>query len=171
MTRPRILLLNGSYEPLTIVGWRKAITLVLADTVDVVETYSEPILSPGKAWASPAVIRLRQYINLGWLPVPFSRQNVFARDGHRCQYCQQPFHSRDLTLDHVMPRARGGHKTWDNVVASCGPCNRRKRDRTPKEAGMKLSKPICEPRWAQLVRGELIPEDRPQEWEPWLRVA
>ncbi len=171
MERPRTLLLNGSYEPLTSMGWQRAIALVLTEKVDVIEAYEERVHSPSASWRIPAVIRLRQYLHLGWLPVPFSRDNVFARDGYRCQYCLDLFRPGDLNLDHVIPRAKGGLRTWDNVVASCIPCNRRKRDRTPREAGLSLPRTPKEPRWAQLVRGDLIPEDRPDEWEPWLRVA
>ena len=171
MKRSRTLLLNGSYEPLPTQGWQRAIALVLTQKVDLIEAYTHRVHSPSESWPAPAVIRLRQYLHLGWLPVPFSRQNVFSRDGHQCQYCLDVFRTADLTLDHVIPRAQGGPRSWDNVVASCVPCNRRKRDRTPREAGLSLPRPPKEPRWAQLVRGDLIPEDRPEEWEPWLRVA
>ena len=108
MERPRTLLLNGSYEPLTSMGWQRAIALVLTEKVDVIEAYEERVHSPSASWRIPAVIRLRQYLHLGWLPVPFSRDNVFARDGYRCQYCLDLFRPGDLNLDHVIPRAKGG---------------------------------------------------------------
>lgn len=167
----RTLLLNGSYEPLSSVCWERAFGLILLEKVDVVEAYEETVCSPSRCWSVPAVIRMRRYVRLPWRPPPFNRQNVFARDGYRCQYCQEVGRSRDLTLDHVIPRSRGGPRSWGNVVTCCARCNRRKRDRTPKEARMKLLKTPRLPHWAQFAQGDMLTPNMPEEWEPYLRVA
>ena len=168
--KPRTLLLNASYEALTVLDWKRAIGLVVLDRVDLVEEYEVTISSPRRSWKVPAVIRLRDYLRRPWVPVPFSRRNVFLRDEYRCQYCLLGLTSSDATLDHVHPRSRGGEHRWENVTTACGPCNRKKGARTPSEAAMPLHQRPFKPRWLPFTK-KASGFHFPEEWEPWLKLA
>jgi 5-methylcytosine-specific restriction endonuclease McrA len=134
------LLLNATYEPLKVVHWQKAITLWCQGKVEVISSYDREVRSPSVSFKLPSVIRLLRYIkikrNVDY--VPFSRANIYARDDHACQYCGERFPASQLTFDHVIPVARGGRKEWENIVTCCIPCNRRKGDLLPDEAGFRL---------------------------------
>ena len=134
------LLLNASYEPLKIVDWQKAVTLWCQGKVEVISVYDREIRGVTVRVKLPSVLRLLRHVRMKrpFADVPFSRANVYARDDHRCQYCGDRFTPGQLTFDHVVPVARGGHKGWDNIVTCCIPCNRRKGDRVPEEAGLRL---------------------------------
>ena len=132
------LVLNASYEGVNIVGARRALTLVLKGAA-VVEKVSRYTTRTARLDIPvPSVIRLLRYRRLPRLNRSVSRRGLLLRDGNRCQYCGQVRPPRDLTLDHVRPRSRGGGSTWENLVAACFPCNNRKSDRTPEVAGMVL---------------------------------
>lgn len=159
-------MLNATYEPLSVVPARRAACLVLADKADVVEDDGTVLRSASLEVPNPLVIRLRYVVK-----VPFhrrtalSRRAVFARDEHRCQYCGGLADS----IDHVMPRSRGGEHVWDNVAAACRPCNLSKRDRTPDEAGMRLARPPRAPRemaWVTVAVARV-----PEAWKPYLARA
>jgi 5-methylcytosine-specific restriction endonuclease McrA len=115
----------------------------------------------------PRVVQLVLYDRMPRATVRLTRRNIFLRDAHTCQYCARRASPRELNLDHVMPRSRGGPMTWENVVCSCRGCNLRKGGRTPAEANMRLiRKPIC-PRWSPILALAFSPS-RPREWEPFL---
>jgi hypothetical protein len=135
MIRRAVLQLNASYEPLRIISGKKALTLVTKG-VAVVELPTSKLIYPGIYL--PSVIRLRSYKHVPIRMQVVSRRNIFMRDGERCMYCGQRFKTQELTLDHIIPRSRGGKNSWDNLVACCQKDNHRKGDRTPEEAGMKL---------------------------------
>jgi 5-methylcytosine-specific restriction endonuclease McrA len=134
------LVLNASYEPLRVVSWQKAITLLFQGKVEVIAVYDREIHGVTVRVKLPSVLRLLRHVRMKrpFADVPFSRANVYARDDHSCQYCGRRFAPGHLTFDHVVPVARGGHKGWDNIVTCCIPCNRRKGDGTPEEAGLRL---------------------------------
>jgi hypothetical protein len=134
MRRP-VLQLNASYEPLRIISAKKALTLITKG-VALVELPTSKMIYPGIYL--PSVIRLRTYRHVPIRMQVASRKNIYIRDGHRCMYCGRSFAGQELTLDHVIPRSKGGANSWDNLVAACTKCNHRKADRTPDEAGMKL---------------------------------
>jgi 5-methylcytosine-specific restriction endonuclease McrA len=121
-------------------------------------------------WAlqAPAVVRLRRGGTITRQVVRFGRANVYARDGFRCQYCGERKSARDLNYDHVIPRARGGKTTWDNIVTSCYACNDRKGSRTPEEAGMKLRKrPIKPNRLSVTPAFRVHRSEMPESWLPY----
>jgi 5-methylcytosine-specific restriction endonuclease McrA len=115
----------------------------------------------------PRVVQLLSYDRMPRATVRLTRRNVYLRDGHTCQYCARIATPRDLNLDHVMPRSRGGPMTWENVVCSCRVCNLRKGGRTPAEANMRLMRKPTRPRWSPILALALSPK-RPREWEPFL---
>ena len=136
----KVLVLNASYEPLNITGWRRAAILMLKGKAEQVE-HSGKYLA--KDFPLPTVIRLRHYVTVPYREIPLTRRNVLNRDNHTCQYCGHKGDS--LTLDHVMPRSRGGPDTWENLITACMRCNVKKGSRTPKEAGMLLRYPPRKP--------------------------
>jgi 5-methylcytosine-specific restriction endonuclease McrA len=160
------LVLNASYEPLSVVPARRAVCLVLADKADMIEADGTELHSPSITLPSPLVVRLRYMVKVPYeRRTALSRRAVFARDDYRCQYCG---HTAD-SIDHVLPRSRGGLHDWENVAASCRPCNLAKRDRTPDEAGMRLLRPCRAPRAAAWV---VVSVARvPEAWKPYLAIA
>lgn len=131
----RALVLNATYEPLSIVSARRAVVLVLREKAELVEHGAGAFRSEAVALPIPSVIRLRTFVKVPYARrVPLNRRAVFARDSGRCQYCGKGAEN----LDHVFPRSRGGAHAWENVVAACRRCNTRKGSRAPEEAGLKL---------------------------------
>ena len=146
----QVLVLNASYEPLNVTSWRRATVMLLMGKAEGLEHDAGILLRPGLA--RPSVIRLRQFVRVPFRPLPLTRRNLFHRDGHRCQYCGcgggPPGGGAggvSLSIDHVMPRSRGGAHSWDNVTTACLRCNVNKGNRTPREAGMVLARPPRRP--------------------------
>ncbi len=129
----KVLVLNASYEPLNITSWRRAVVLLLKGKAEQLEFTATEIYT---AFPLPTVIRLRYYVRVPYKEIPLTRRNVLERDDQTCQYCS--YRGDGLTLDHVVPRSRGGGDTWENLVAACVRCNVRKGNRTPDEASMPL---------------------------------
>jgi 5-methylcytosine-specific restriction endonuclease McrA len=143
----RVLVLNASYEPLQLVSARRAIVLLLQEKAELVEATEQRLRAAGFFLDVPLVIRLVRYIRIPRrLRLPCSRRGVLTRDRETCQYCGTQPGRGQLTVDHVVPRPRGGQTTWDNVVAACRDCNHRKGGRTPEEARMRLRHEPKEPR-------------------------
>ena len=160
------LVLNASFEPLSVVSSRRATCLVLTDKAEMLEDDGTVIRSERLVFPSPSVIRLRYMVKVPYVRrTALSRRAIFVRDEHRCQYCG----ARADSIDHVLPRSRGGAHTWENVAAACRPCNLGKRDRTPEEAGMLLAKPCRAPRstaWV-VVSVNAVPD----AWRRYLPLA
>ncbi|MXY79549.1 MAG: HNH endonuclease [Chloroflexi bacterium] len=139
-----VLVLNQNYEPLNVCNARRAFVLLERGKAEVVKDGERALRSVARAFHIPSVIRMVYYIKRPRPAARLSRREVFARDGFTCQYCGR--HSRDLTLDHVVPRHRNGPHTWENLVSACKPCNHRKAGRTPEEARMRLIRAPRRPR-------------------------
>ncbi len=147
-----VLVLNSTYEPLNIVPVQRAIVLLLKEKAEVVEAAERQIRAEHLAMEWPLVIRLIAYVPLPRrLPLPLSRRTVLARDMYTCQYCGGQPGRQQLTVDHVIPRSRGGKTIWENVATACGSCNRRKGDRTPDEARMQLRSKPARPQFVAIV--------------------
>jgi 5-methylcytosine-specific restriction endonuclease McrA len=137
MDQLAVLVLNHTYEPLHFTNARRAITLLLSGKAEGVESSPRVIRSPSRAYPLPSVIRLAVYIRRPFLErVAFNKKNILRRDGYTCQYCRR--RGDKLTVDHVIPRSRGGPTTWTNVVAACLRCNLLKGNRTLDEARLSL---------------------------------
>ena len=160
------LVLNATYEPLSVVPVRRAVCLVLSEKAEILHDDGTVMRSARRCVARPLVIRLRYMVKVPYhRRTALSRRAVFARDNHRCQYCGEHADS----IDHVLPRSRGGLHVWENVVAACRPCNLRKRDRTPDDAGMNLVRHPVTPRelaWVVVAVGHV-----PEVWRPYLATA
>ena len=135
-----VLVLNASYEPINICAARRALVLVLKGVASAEEETTIAIHSARRSVSLPSVIRLLEYRRIPHQTRALSRKNILMRDRYTCQYCHRVMPSGELTLDHVIPRSRSGESSWENLVACCHPCNNRKGNRTPDEAGMKLSR-------------------------------
>jgi len=133
-----VLVLNASYEPINVCAARRAIVLVLKGVAMTEEENGHFLHAARLAIRLPSVIRLLEYRRIPHQTRALSRKNILLRDRNTCQYCGELLPSGELTLDHVVPRSRGGASTWENLVACCHPCNRQKGNQFPTEAGMKL---------------------------------
>jgi 5-methylcytosine-specific restriction endonuclease McrA len=163
-----VLVLNATYEPINVCTVRRAVVLLMKEKAEVLEHGDRVLHSGTSTVARPVVIRLVSYVR-----VPrdthrrkITRRAVFARDDWTCQYCGS---RGNLTVDHVIPRSKGGPSTWDNIVASCAPCNRRKGDALPKQAGMI-------PRHAPRVPGphvfiQVASPTIPSAWQQYLAIG
>ena len=160
------LVLNATYEPLSVVSALRAVCLVLGDKADLIADNGTVLHSERISLPSPSVVRLRYVVKVPYARrTAMSRRALFARDNFSCQYCGGFADS----LDHVVPRSRGGQHTWENVAAACRPCNLRKRDRTPAEANMVLARPPRAPRDQAWITAAINPV--PQEWLPYVAIA
>jgi 5-methylcytosine-specific restriction endonuclease McrA len=139
--RHPVLVLNASYEPINICAARRALILVLKGLASTEAQAPGQFHSQRQNVPLPSVIRLLEYRRIPHQTRALSRKNILMRDRYTCQYCQKVLNTGDLTLDHVIPRSRGGETTWENLVACCNPCNNKKGNRTPEEAGLKLLRP------------------------------
>ena len=168
-TGGRVLVLNASYEPINVCTTRRATVLVLKERAEVLENSEGQLHSERLVMDRPCVIRLIRYVR-----IPrdvhrrkITRKAVLARDAYTCQYCGHE--ASGLTVDHVIPRSRGGTSGWDNIVAACAPCNRRKGNRLPREASMSLRTRPKAPGPNVFIR---IASPRvPDQWEQYLLAA
>jgi 5-methylcytosine-specific restriction endonuclease McrA len=160
----KVLVLNASYEPLNITSWRRAVVLLIKDKAESLEDMGKFIYSDIPL---PTVIRLRQYVRVPYAEIALTRKNLLHRDSHSCQYCG--FDGEALTLDHVMPRSRGGQDTWENMVVACMRCNVNKGNRTPKEAGMALRKTPHKPHSSLFFEvSRQVKNGAHQEWKKYV---
>ena len=161
----QVLVLNASYEPLNVCSVRRAHVLVWKGKAEIIESLPKGLRSATDTYVWPHVIRLVQYVRVPRaIQRKISRRALFARDGWRCAYCGTA--SSRLTLDHVVPRSKGGESIWENVVAACAPCNHRKGDRTVEEARMELRVRPRPP--APVLFIHLAAPSVPDRWQQYL---
>jgi 5-methylcytosine-specific restriction endonuclease McrA len=184
------LVLNRGWTPIQVTSAREAISMVAKGTALIIEpgTFAthdlvtwndvsrakarfegETIRSARLALVPPEVILLKTYPGQGVQAVVFSRKNLFKRDRYTCQYCGTQPGPEELTIEHIVPRSKGGLSGWENCVLACIPCNKRKADRTPEQAGMKLRSTPRKPTWKALVR--VAPRERRESWDAFLSRA
>ncbi|HYE74162.1 MAG TPA: HNH endonuclease [Blastocatellia bacterium] len=136
----RVLVLNSTYEPINVCTVRRAVVLVLKGVARTEERSHNHLHSARTHIIAPSVIRLLTYVHIPFERKSLSRKNILLRDHNTCQYCGKIFNPTELTLDHVIPKSRGGGSNWDNLVACCKRCNNYKGSALPEEAGMRLVK-------------------------------
>lgn len=187
MINSAVLVLNRSFLPIHVTTVRRAFTLLYQGVAKAVNEQYQTFnfndwseLRPhagedcigvvGGVIKIPRVILLVAYDRLPKRHVRFSRYNIFMRDKNTCQYCGRVFPRRELNLDHVIPRSRGGLSTWENIVCSCHACNRKKGGRTPTEAGLRLIRPPRKPRWTPYL-GFNFEGIQYREWQPFLNFV
>jgi len=164
------LLLNATFEPIKVVSWQRAMTLFCQQKVEIVETHDREVRAVTFTFRLPSVVRLLRYVRIRQKSdyVPFTRANIYARDGFRCQYCGVVFDSEELTFDHVVPSAQGGRRTWENIVTACEPCNKAKADRTPAQAGLTLIRAPKKPKASPALRVTVGLRKTPDNWRSYL---
>ena len=162
-----VLVLNQDYQALAVCSVERAMVLVFLQKAEMVAARAgRQLRTAREQYPWPSVVRLKRYIRVPYRRVMLSRRNVLRRDGHRCQYCGA---TDRLTLDHVHPRSRGGADAWENLVAACVPCNNRKGNRTPEEAGMALARKPYRPSHVMYMRDIVGGLD--ETWKPYLYAA
>jgi 5-methylcytosine-specific restriction endonuclease McrA len=145
-----VLVLNKDYQPLSVCSVERSVKLMFLDKAELVHEHPSFVLrTVSDTYAYPSVIRLNRYIRIPYQRIVLSRKNVIKRDRHRCQYCGSTKH---LTIDHVLPKSRGGKDTWENLVAACSRCNLKKGDNTPEEANMPLEREPFRPNHISFLR-------------------
>ena len=164
----RTLLLNATFEPISVVSWKKAVTLAFLGKVEVIREYEQEIRGVSRSFRQPAVIRLRHLVRSNHRNVKFSRRNVFIRDNFTCQYCGKKFDSKHLTCDHITPKSRGGITEWTNIVTSCMRCNVKKGDKLPDEVEMYPRKRPSRPNGFYLVMLHVGMQVLPDYWKEYV---
>jgi len=187
MLNSGVLVLNRAYFPVHVTTVRRAFCLLYAGLAQAINSryelfdfkswselslhaHDEAVGMVGRTIRVPRVVVLLAYDRVPRRTVRFSRHNIFVRDRNRCQYCGRTFPRSELNLDHVLPRSRGGSATWENIVCSCVPCNKRKGGRAPHEAEMKLIAAPSRPRWSPEYAFSLRTSIH-REWLPFLNVV
>lgn len=135
-----VLVLNATYEPINVCEWKRAVVLIIKNKAEVIE-HKEKLI--GKNFWLPAVIKLKYYVKIPYEHVSITRKNILYRDNYTCQYCGKE--KQRLTIDHIIPKSRGGTDSWENMVTACVDCNVKKGDRTPDEANMSLIRKTLPP--------------------------
>lgn len=160
-----VLVLNQDYTPLTVCSVQRAFMLIFLSKADLVTEVKEKRLrSINQSFPFPSVIKVRYYVNIPYKGVVMSRHNIFKRDGGKCQYCGT---HKELTIDHIVPRSKGGKSTWTNLVTACKRCNSRKSDYTLDKVGMKLLKAPVKPSYVTFLRMMHNGNCR-EDWSPYL---
>lgn len=182
LDRHPALVLNADYQPISYLPlsmwhWQEAIKAVFSGKVTVVDIYPDVVIRAANLEIPlPSVIALNEYVKQPNNRPAFTKKNVFLRDQYTCQYCSHRFHTRDLSLDHVMPRSMGGILSWENVVTSCRKCNGKKGSLTVNQlrsVGMRLLREPYTPTQFQLhnIAGRMLPKKVPSAWAPYLGLA
>jgi len=166
-----VLVLGQSYEPLERVDWKRAMVLWAAGRVEILETWEgRTIRTPRYDLPMPSVVRYLRSRRRTPTGLRFSRETIYMRDRGLCQYCLLPVTRRESTYDHIQPKSRGGDSRWENIVLACRPCNQKKGNRTPSEAGMALRFAPTRPAlgsWQLLVGHR---DALPPSWRPYLGI-
>ncbi|MDR3707717.1 MAG: HNH endonuclease [Capsulimonadaceae bacterium] len=146
-----VLVLNSDFEPLNVCNLRRAVVLVYMGKADILHTdeHASPMQLADGSVAAPSVVKLRYHVRRPLPELKLSRRSIFARDNYTCQYCGHQ--SRDLTIDHILPKRHGGDMRWDNLVACCRKCNTKKGDKLLSQTGMKLMRPPRRPRYVPYI--------------------
>jgi 5-methylcytosine-specific restriction endonuclease McrA len=147
-----VLKLDSSFKPIEIIGWEEAIILTWLNKAWAVEYTDKWVHSATKAFQIPSVIVLKRFIDEKFFTLPCTRKNILVRDENRCQYCGTRFGEDDLTIDHVIPRSKGGTSVWNNVATACKPCNQKKRDYLVENSPVSLIRSPKKPSYRSIIK-------------------
>ena len=167
MTETKTLKLDSSFRPIEVIDAVEALVLCLIGKAQAIETYSKVIKSVNESFELPCVIALKRIVKFRYQTIPCHRRNVIWRDNNQCQYCSKHFMADKLTIDHVIPRSRGGKNDWFNLVTACKKCNQKKGDKTPSEANMPLIKEPKIPKsdiFKNISKNQIIPRWKYYLW-------
>ena len=159
-----VLVLNANYSPMTVCTAKRAISLYFLNKIDVLSNYNEKVHSPSTSLDLPSIIKIKTYIKNNSMAVELSRKNVLVRDNYICQYCKKQ--SKSLTVDHVVPKFKGGQDSWENLVAACKNCNQIKGEHTPEEARMPLIRKPKRPN--RIHYFQRLVKKKQADWRPYL---
>lgn len=163
----KVLVLNQDFSPLAICSVNRAFLLVFLEKAELLEHDDlNTIHTISDSYKKPTVIKINRYINVPYRGVVLTRQNLFKRDGNSCQYCGS---KEDLTVDHLIPRSRGGRSVWDNLVTACKPCNSRKGDMNPDQVGLTLKRQPFKPTYLMFLKNTM--GDMRKEWHSYLKSS
>ncbi|WP_276499644.1 HNH endonuclease [Pontibacter litorisediminis] len=164
--KDKVLILNQDFSAIAVCSIQRAFRLVYLDKAEMVsKSASEVLHTVSTTYPVPSIIRLQRYVRVPYYGIALSRHNVMRRDNYSCQYCGSVKH---LTLDHLLPRCRGGETKWQNLVTACSRCNSRKGDRTPEEAGLKLLRKPTRPTLQTFLQLHLNHSN--SDWKTYLGV-
>ncbi len=164
-----VLVLNNDYAPLNVCNLRRAVVLVYLGKAEVVHTNSKVIRTVDGSFDSPSVVKLRYHVKRPMPELKLSRRSIFARDDYACQYCGRQ--TRDLTIDHVVPKRLGGKSDWENLVCSCRRCNTKKGDKTLAQANMSLTRLPRRPRYVPFISlTKYLDSARNETWRMYLPI-
>jgi hypothetical protein len=154
----KVLVLNADYTPLNVTSLRRGFVLVIKGKAEILEKGIEPIMTTVGDFVRPIIIRLLSYVKYHSRPLKINRKRIYKRDNNQCVYCESKKH---LTIDHVIPKSRGGNNTWNNLVTCCLSCNLKKGNKTPEEAGMRMTLKPYEPS----IFSEIVNPNVDRIWE------
>ena len=156
----KTLVLNASYEPIRMISWERAIYYLMLEKADIVSVYDRVVRSAKITMNLPKVIKLKKYVRMAsdLTAIRYSKRNILLRDKMKCQYCGKTCTSSEATMDHVIPKSRGGKTSWTNIVTACHGCNNKKDNQTPSEAGMRLLSDPRKPKIGHLIKQKLFEE-------------
>ena len=160
----KVLLLNQSYQPLMTLGAKRAIVLSFTEKVEVLERYTDKVRSINLSIFMPSVIRLKDYVSFNNKKIPLNRKNILKRDNNICQYCDSK--TTFMTIDHIIPKDKGGRDLWENLVTACVPCNTKKGNKLLKDTNMKLKKTPKSPSFLFNIQKDL--SNSQDSWKPYL---
>lgn len=159
-----VLVLNQDFTPISVCSVQRAFLLVFLEKAEMLSEKPDAALrSVNQCFPFPSVIRIVQYVHIPYKGVVLTRRNVFKRDGFSCQYCGK---TKELTLDHLVPRSKGGKSTWTNLVTACKSCNARKGDYSPDQVGLRLFRKPIKPSYVMFLRSTT--NEMRQDWIPFL---
>ena len=166
MEQISVLKLDSSFKPIEIIPWEEAFLLTWLKKAWAAEYTDKWVHSARQRFQIPSVIVLFKYIDEQFFTLPCTRKNIMIRDENRCQYCAKVFRDADLTLDHVIPKSKGGKTRWDNIVMACKPCNQRKRDLLLESAPVSLIRQPRKPSYRSIIKKRM--ENTNLKWNEYL---
>ena len=159
----RVLVLNFDYTPINVTNTTRAVKLVIKEKAEIIKEGNKILRSEKVNFKVPTIIRLLSYVKIKFFKVVLTKKNIFIRDSFKCIYCES---NKNLTLDHLMPRSRGGKNDWYNLGTCCDTCNKKKGDKTPEESGMIPKHKPFKPTYFTFLKNYL--DRSSDEWQPYL---